>query len=76
MPVDHTNNIIEVEGVSFAYNENLVLENVYLNIHKGDYLGIIGPNGGGKPTLIKIMLRPLSSSKGTIKMFGQDIHDV
>ncbi|NCP47354.1 zinc ABC transporter ATP-binding protein [Candidatus Collierbacteria bacterium CG_4_10_14_0_8_um_filter_43_86] len=75
MPVDHTNNIIEVEGVSFAYNENLVLENVYLNIHKGDYLGIIGPNGGGKTTLIKIMLRLLSSSKGTIKMFGQDIHD-
>ncbi len=75
MPVDHTNNIIEVEGVSFAYNEDLVLENVSLNIHKGDYLGVIGPNGGGKTTLIKIMLGLLSPSKGIIKMFGQDIHD-
>ena len=47
MSVDHTKNIIEVSGVSFAYNEDLVLENVDLNIHKGDYLGVIGPNGGG-----------------------------
>lgn len=74
MSVDHTKNIIEIEGVSFAYNEDLVLENVSLNIHKGDYLGVIGPNGGGKTTLIKIMLGLLNPSKGMVKMFGQDIH--
>ncbi|KKT40500.1 zinc ABC transporter ATP-binding protein [Candidatus Collierbacteria bacterium RIFOXYB2_FULL_46_14] len=75
MPVDHTKNIIEVSGVSFAYNEDLVLENVDLNIHKGDYVGVIGPNGGGKTTLIKIMLGLLSPSRGTVRMFGVDIHD-
>lgn len=74
MPVDHTINIIEIDGVSFAYNEDLVLENVSLNIHKGDYLGLIGPNGGGKTTLIKIMLGLLTPVKGVVKMFGEDIH--
>ncbi len=74
MPVDHTKNIIEIEGVSFAYNEDLVLDNVVLNIHKGDYLGVIGPNGGGKSTLIKIMLGLLEPSRGAVKLFGQDIH--
>ncbi len=74
MPVDHTQNIIEIEEVSFAYNEDLVLEKVSLNIHKGDYLGVIGPNGGGKTTLIKIILGLLKPSKGVVKMFGEDIH--
>lgn len=74
MPVDHTQNIIEISGLSFAYNEEPILENVSLNIHKGDYLGVIGPNGGGKTTLIKIMLGLLTPSKGVVKMFGEDIH--
>lgn len=74
MSVDHTKNIIEVSGVSFAYNEDLVLENVDLNIHKGDYLGVIGPNGGGKTTLIKIMLGLLTPLKGEVKMFGENTH--
>ena len=74
MPVDHTKNIIEIDGVSFAYNEDLILENVSLNIHKGDYLGVIGPNGGGKTTLIKVMLGLLKPSQGVVKMFGEDIH--
>lgn len=72
MPIDHTKNIIEVRGVSFGYNDDLVLEKVDLNIHKGDYLGLIGPNGGGKTTLIKIMLGLLTPSEGTVKMFGEN----
>ncbi len=73
MQVDHTKNIIEVKDVSFAYGEELVLENVNLNIHKGDYLGIIGPNGGGKTTLLKIMLGLLTPKTGSVKMFDQEI---
>lgn len=74
MSVDHTKNIIEIEEVDFAYNEDLILDGVSLDIHKGDYLGVIGPNGGGKTTLIKIMLGLLKPSKGVVKMFGEDIH--
>ncbi len=73
MSVDHSINIIEIEGVSFAYKEDLILDKASLNIHKGDYLGVIGPNGGGKTTLIKIMLGLLVPAKGVVKMFGEDI---
>ena len=62
MSVDHTRNIIEVQNVTFSYGENQVLKNINLNVHKGDYLGIIGPNGGGKTTLLKIMLGLLPAS--------------
>ncbi len=70
MPIDHTKNIIEVQDVSFAYNGSPVLQNINLNIHQGDYLGIVGPNGGGKSTLLKLMLGLLTPSSGEIKLFG------
>lgn len=73
MSVDHSLNIIEVDKVSFAYKDNLVLKEVSLNVHKGDYLGMIGPNGGGKTTLVKIMLGLLSPPKGSVRLFGQEI---
>ncbi len=73
MPVDHNKNIIEVENVSFAYGDNKVVSDVTLAVHQGDYLGVIGPNGGGKTTLIKLMLGLLKPDKGQIKIFGQEI---
>ncbi len=73
MSVDHTKNIIEIRNVTFAYTEEEVLKDISLNIHKGDYLGIVGPNGGGKTTLLKIILGLLNPKKGTIKLFGKDI---
>lgn len=71
--VDHTKNIIEVEHVSFAYDRRTVLQDVSFNVHLGDYLGVVGPNGGGKTTLIKIILGLLPNYSGSIKLFGQDI---
>lgn len=73
MPVDHTKNIIELRDISFSYGGQLALEHVSLDIHQGDYLGIIGPNGGGKTTLLKIMLGLLQPDHGTISLFGHDI---
>lgn len=73
MSVDHTKNIIEVNNVSFAYSEEVILKDITLNIHQGDYVGLIGPNGGGKTTLLKIMLGLLKPKQGTVKLFGQPI---
>lgn len=73
MQVDHTHNIIEVKDVSFGYTNELVLKDVQLNIHRGDYVGVIGPNGGGKTTLLKVMLGLLKPKTGTVKLFGKDI---
>jgi len=70
--VDHTKNIIELEHLSFAFADEEVLHDVSLNIHQGDYLGLIGPNGGGKTTLLKLTLGLLKPSAGTIRLFGQD----
>lgn len=70
--VDHTKNIIEVKDVSFAYNGEEVLKDINLQIHKGDYLGIVGPNGGGKTTLLKCILGLLKPTKGRIKLFDHD----
>ena len=74
MPIaDHSKTIIEVKDVSFRYGAHPVLEDITLDIHRGDYLGIIGPNGGGKTTLLKIMLGLLRPAEGTVSLFGTDI---
>jgi len=61
--------------VSFSYDHTSVLENLSFTVRKGEYLGIIGPNGGGKTTLIKIILGLLQPTSGTISLFGKDRHD-
>jgi zinc transport system ATP-binding protein len=74
-PIDHTKNIIELDHVCFSYQTQEVITNVSLQIHKGDYVGIIGPNGGGKSTLIKLMLGILKPNDGIVRLFDTDIKD-
>lgn len=71
--VDHSKNIIEVKNVSFSYDGQKILDDVSLNVHHGDYMGMIGPNGGGKSTLLKIILGLLKPSSGTIRLFSKNI---
>jgi zinc transport system ATP-binding protein len=63
--------LIEIENVSFAYNGVLVLENVSFGVTKGDFLSIVGPNGGGKTTLLKLILGLLLPRSGEIRIFGR-----
>src|SRR5260221_7622525 len=71
MQIDHTKNIIEVKDLSYSYGNHKVLNNVNLNVHRGDYLGVIGPNGGGKTTLIKLILGLLKPDTGEVLIFGE-----
>ena len=57
--------------MSFGYDGKEVLSHVNINIHKGDYLGVIGPNGSGKTTLLKIMLGLLEPTKGVVRFNGR-----
>ena len=61
--------IIQLHDITAAYPEKTALKNVNLTVYDDDYLGIIGPNGGGKTTLIKIILGLLKPKEGTIKFF-------
>ncbi|MDO4164369.1 MAG: metal ABC transporter ATP-binding protein [Bacteroides sp.] len=58
--------IIEIKNLSAAYDGRTVLHDVNLNLYKHDFLGIIGPNGGGKTTLIKCILGLLKPTGGEI----------
>ena len=64
-------NVIEVEGVTFAYKSEAVLRDVNFQIIPEDFACIVGPNGGGKTTLLKLMLGLLVPDCGTIKLFGE-----
>ncbi len=62
---------IEVDDVSFNYNSITVLDHITFTVNPGEYLGIIGPNGGGKTTLIKVILGLLLPDSGEVKIFGR-----
>lgn len=59
-----------MKGVSFSYNGFSVLEDVNLTVEKGDFLSMVGPNAGGKTTLLKIILGLLRPKSGEVRVFG------
>lgn len=63
------NKLIELTNVSAGYDSKVVLHDVNLTIYERDFLGIIGPNGGGKTTLIKLILGLIKPTKGNIHFF-------
>ncbi|WP_314011256.1 metal ABC transporter ATP-binding protein [Pseudostreptobacillus hongkongensis] len=64
-------NAIEIKNLTVAYDEKPVLENLSLNIGKGQIWAVIGPNGAGKSTLIKTILEFLKPIVGDIKVNGE-----
>lgn len=62
--------IAEIKDVFFSYNGNEVLQDVNLALHQGDFIAMIGPNGGGKTTLLKLMLGLLHPDRGMVSVLG------
>lgn len=58
--------MIELQDVSFSYDQTIALQNVSIKIQPNEYIGIIGPNGGGKTTLLKLILGFLKPQTSTI----------
>ncbi len=66
--------IIDVENLSFKYdNKELILQNVDFSIYKNQFITIVGPNGGGKSTLLKLLIGLISPTKGKIKVKSKNI---
>jgi zinc transport system ATP-binding protein len=61
---------VEISSLSLLYGSHTVLEDITLNISSGEFISIVGPNGGGKSTLIKLMLGLLEPTSGLIKIDG------
>lgn len=68
------NAAIVMQGVTFAYgaDDEPVVEGISLEVASGERLGILGPNGGGKSTLLKLLLGELTPRSGTVRVLGDD----
>jgi zinc transport system ATP-binding protein len=63
--------VIEIEQLGFAYGAVPVLEDVSLRIDTGEFVGLVGPNAGGKSTLLKLILGLLKPQQGRIRVLGR-----
>jgi zinc transport system ATP-binding protein len=63
--------IIEVRDLWFSFNSIPVLKEVNLTVRPGNFVALLGPNGGGKTTLLKLMLGLLIPDRGSIQIFGE-----
>lgn len=64
------NPVISIKDVSFSYSGPIVLDGVSLEVQEGEFLGVVGPNAGGKSTLLKLILGLLEPVSGTIDVLG------
>jgi zinc transport system ATP-binding protein len=62
---------VEVKDLYAGYNDETVLKDINLTIEREDFIGLIGPNGGGKTTLLKVILGLLEPKKGTVRVMGK-----
>jgi len=62
---------IKIQNVTFKYDNTEVLDNISLEIEKGDFIALIGPNGGGKTTLLKLILGIIEPASGAIEVLGR-----
>ena len=58
--------LIDIRNITVGYDENIILSDVSLTIHDSDFIGVIGPNGGGKTTLLKAILGLLTPLRGEV----------
>jgi len=70
---EHAQTVIEMEGVWVALDSQTILEDVHLVVHETDFIGLIGPNGGGKTTLLKTLIGLLQPTAGKIRIMGKSV---
>lgn len=61
--------LLEIKNLSFKYGNNYILKDVNFNVYRGDYIALIGSNGAGKSTFVKLILNQLQPNKGEVDFF-------
>lgn len=67
------NNLIEIQGISKAFGDNTVLENIHLSVKRGEFLTLLGPSGCGKTTLLRLISGFEQPDTGTISLNGDNL---
>lgn len=67
---------IEFDNISFSYEDNIILEDVSIEFKKGNKYLIVGPSGGGKSTLLKLLRKYFTPNKGEIYFDGNNLKDI
>lgn len=72
------NRIVEIKNITVGYENKVILKDVNLTIHNDDFIGVIGPNGGGKTTLLKAILGVIPIQSGQIEYLqnGEKVSDL
>lgn len=65
--------VIELQGVSYKYGDRYAVSDINLTVREGEFLGIIGANGAGKSTTLKLMIGLLRPTHGKVSLFGQPL---
>jgi ABC-type multidrug transport system ATPase subunit len=65
--------VIEVKGLTKRFKEVTAVNNLDLNVHRGDVFGFLGPNGAGKSTTIRLLLSLIRPTSGSVKIFNRSL---
>lgn len=65
--------LMQVQKLSFAYQQEMILQKISFSIYPGDFVALIGTNGAGKSTLMRILLGELSAHSGQVTLFGTPV---
>jgi zinc transport system ATP-binding protein len=71
----HKREVIRIRDLWAGYDEDPVLEGINLSVWESDFIGLIGPNGGGKTTLIKVLLGLLPPQRGEVQIMGKPVEE-
>ena len=71
----HTEKVIEVKGLTKKFKNLTAVNNLDLNVYRGDVFGFLGPNGAGKSTTIRMLLSLIKPTQGSIKIFDQSLSE-
>lgn len=73
--VQQKQEVIRIRNMWAGYEDDPVLEDINLSVRESDFIGLIGPNGGGKTTLIKVLLGLLAPLRGEVQIMGKPVEE-